>query len=86
MNHNGSFELACKLVDIAKKAGVDCIKFQTFKPEKLVSYNANGVGYSVLQWSNLISFTPLPVKTFIAILISSMLHIPVDKRDHKLIC
>ncbi len=45
VNHNGSFELACKLVDIAKKAGVDCIKFQTFKPEKLVSYNAQKADY-----------------------------------------
>lgn len=29
INHNGSFSIAKKLVDMAKKAGVDCIKFQT---------------------------------------------------------
>lgn len=45
VNHNGSFELACKLVDEAKKAGVDCIKFQTFKAEKLVSYSAKKAEY-----------------------------------------
>ena len=45
VNHNGSFELACKLVDEAKKAGVDCIKFQTFKSENLVSGNAQKAEY-----------------------------------------
>ena len=45
VNHNGSFELACKLVDAAKNAGVDCIKFQTFKSEKLVSYYAQKADY-----------------------------------------
>lgn len=45
VNHNGSFELACKLVDAAKEAGVDCIKFQTFKSEKLVSHNAQKAEY-----------------------------------------
>ena len=45
VNHNGSFELACKLVDAAKEAGVDCIKFQTFKSEKLVSHTAQKADY-----------------------------------------
>ena len=45
VNHNGSFQLACKLVDEAKKAGVDCIKFQTFKAEKLVSHTAKKAEY-----------------------------------------
>lgn len=45
VNHNGSFELACKLVDAAKDAGVDCIKFQTFKSSKLVSHNAQKAEY-----------------------------------------
>ena len=40
VNHNGSFGLACKLVDAAKAAGADCIKFQTFKSENLVSHTA----------------------------------------------
>lgn len=45
VNHNGSFELACKLVDTAKVAGADCIKFQTFKSEKIVSNNAQKAEY-----------------------------------------
>ncbi len=45
VNHNGSFELACKLVDAAKAAGVDCIKFQTFKANKLVSHTAQKAEY-----------------------------------------
>ncbi len=45
VNHNGSYELACKLVDAAKAAGVDCIKFQTFKSENLVSNSAQKAEY-----------------------------------------
>lgn len=45
VNHNGSFDIACKLVDAAKKAGVDCVKFQTFKSENLVSHNASKADY-----------------------------------------
>lgn len=45
VNHNGSFELACRLVDAAKAAGADCIKFQTFKSEKLVSRCAQKAEY-----------------------------------------
>lgn len=34
INHNGSYRIAKKLVDVAKKAGVNCIKFQTHIAEK----------------------------------------------------
>ena len=37
VNHNGSMELAKKMVLAAKEAGADYVKFQTFVPEKLVS-------------------------------------------------
>ena len=40
VNHNGSIELAKKLIDVAVKAKVDAVKFQTFKAENLVSKNA----------------------------------------------
>lgn len=36
VNHNGDINLAYKMIDEAKKAGVDCIKFQTFKTEKII--------------------------------------------------
>lgn len=45
VNHNGSFETACRMVDEAKKAGVDCIKFQTFKSCNLVSSKASKADY-----------------------------------------
>lgn len=45
VNHNGSFDLACKLADSAKKAGADCIKFQTFKSDNLVSKYAQKADY-----------------------------------------
>ena len=45
VNHNGSFELACQMIDAAKKAGVDCIKFQTFQTGSLVSHNAQKAYY-----------------------------------------
>ena len=45
VNHNGNFEIACKLVTAAKAAGADCIKFQTFKTKNLVSHNAQKADY-----------------------------------------
>lgn len=40
VNHNGSIELAKKLIDVASEAGVDAVKFQTFKAKNLVSKSA----------------------------------------------
>ena len=37
VNHNGDIIIAKKMIDFAKEAGVDYIKFQTFIPENLVS-------------------------------------------------
>lgn len=37
VNHNGSVEIARKMVDVAKACNVDIIKFQTARPESLVS-------------------------------------------------
>lgn len=45
VNHNGSLELAKQLIDKAVEAGVDIIKFQTFKSEKLVSQAAKQAEY-----------------------------------------
>ena len=45
VNHNGSIELAKKLIDVASDAGVDAVKFQTFKTENLVSVNAQKAEY-----------------------------------------
>lgn len=45
VNHNGDFNLAKQMVDAAKEAGVDYVKFQTFRPEKLVSKYAEKADY-----------------------------------------
>ncbi|MFK7946516.1 MAG: N-acetylneuraminate synthase [Saprospiraceae bacterium] len=47
VNHNGSLEIAKKLIDVATDAGVDYVKFQTFKAEKLVSKSAKKAAYQV---------------------------------------
>lgn len=47
VNHNGDINNAIKLIDIAVEAGVDYIKFQTFKAEKLVSKNAKKADYQI---------------------------------------
>jgi len=45
VNHNGSLELAKKLVDVAVEAGVDAVKFQTFKAESVISKYAPKAEY-----------------------------------------
>ncbi|MCM8542606.1 MAG: N-acetylneuraminate synthase [Lentisphaeraceae bacterium] len=45
VNHNGSIELAKKLVDAAFAAGADIVKFQTYKTEKLVTRKAAKAKY-----------------------------------------
>ena len=37
INHNGDIKIAKKLIKMAKNAGADAVKFQTFKAEDLVS-------------------------------------------------
>ncbi len=45
VNHNGSMELAKKLIDEAKIAGADFIKFQTFITELNISKDARKAEY-----------------------------------------
>jgi len=45
VNHNGSLEIAKKLIAAAKECGADAVKFQTFKAEKLVSKKAEKAEY-----------------------------------------
>lgn len=47
VNHNGSIEIAKRLVDAAATAGVDYVKFQTFKAENLVTKTATQAQYQV---------------------------------------
>ena len=45
VNHNGSLDMALELIDAAAEAGVNAVKFQTFKAEKLVSRYASKAEY-----------------------------------------
>ena len=45
VNHNGSIELAKKMIDAAKQCGADYVKFQTAVPEKLISKRAPKADY-----------------------------------------
>lgn len=45
VNHNGSLDLAKKLVDAASAAGADAVKFQTFQAKNLVSKSAQKADY-----------------------------------------
>ncbi|WP_373828127.1 N-acetylneuraminate synthase [Bacteroides heparinolyticus] len=47
VNHNGNIENALRLIDVAADAGVDYIKFQTFKAENLVSRSAKKAEYQI---------------------------------------
>ena len=45
VNHNGSLELAKKMIDVAAEADADAVKFQTFKAEKVISKYAQKAEY-----------------------------------------
>lgn len=45
VNHNGCLDTAFKLIDVAVEAGVDAVKFQTFKAEKVISRYASKAEY-----------------------------------------
>jgi N,N'-diacetyllegionaminate synthase len=47
VNHNGDVEMALELVRQAKRAGADCIKFQTFKAEAVVTSKAPKANYQL---------------------------------------
>lgn len=52
VNHNGSLDLALQLCDAAKEAGVDAIKFQTWKTELIISKNTEMADYQKKNLGN----------------------------------
>ena len=52
VNHNGSIELAKKLIDAAANSGADYVKFQTFKAGNLVQKNAKRAQYQIENTGN----------------------------------
>jgi N-acetylneuraminate synthase len=47
VNHNGQIELAKQLIDVAKAAGADAVKFQSFKADELVTQLAQKADYQL---------------------------------------
>ncbi len=45
VNHNGDYNLAKQMIDQAKRAGADYVKFQTYVPQNLVSRFAEKAAY-----------------------------------------
>ncbi|MGA8728733.1 MAG: N-acetylneuraminate synthase [Terracidiphilus sp.] len=45
VNHNGSLDLALKLIDAAKASGADAVKFQTFRADLLATRSAHKAAY-----------------------------------------
>lgn len=45
VNHNGNISLAKELIDLAKEAGADAVKFQTFKTENIITKEAKKADY-----------------------------------------
>ena len=47
VNHNGSLEMARRLIDCAADAGADAVKFQTFRAERLVTRKVGRAEYQI---------------------------------------
>lgn len=49
VNHNGDFDRALDMIDVAVDCGADAIKFQTFKTESVVSIGAKKAKYQEIE-------------------------------------
>lgn len=45
VNHNGSVDVGCRMVDVAAGAGADFVKFQTFRADRIATGHAPQAGY-----------------------------------------
>ncbi len=52
VNHNGDVDIALEMIDKAKECGADCVKFQTYKTDKLVTKKAPKADYQVHNTHN----------------------------------
>ena len=60
VNHNGSIDLAKKLIDVATDSGADYVKFQTFNAEAMVTRTAYKANYQkVLNETDIFQFNML---------------------------
>lgn len=65
VNHNGSLKLALKLVDAAKAAGADFVKFQIYSIDNLVLKNSKKAQYQSLNYNKEISQYKMLKKFFL---------------------
>ena len=52
VNHNGDIALAKKMVNVAKEAGADFVKFQTFTADATITQNAEKAEYQIASTGN----------------------------------
>tara|TARA_X000000950_G_C13897410_1_gene653438 strand:- start:728 stop:1750 length:1023 start_codon:yes stop_codon:yes gene_type:complete len=64
VNHNGSIEIAKKLIDVAAHAKADYVKFQTFKTENVVSKFAKKANYQIKNLNSKDEFQYEMIKSF----------------------
>lgn len=72
VNHNGDVDLAHKMIDAAKVAGADAVKFQTFRTDDLVTAAAHKADYQSVSTgagsqADMLRRLELPIKTFDAL-------------------
>ena len=72
VNHNGDEKIAFKLVDIARDAGADAVKFQMFNPDLLVTKNAacadyqsNNLNDHTISQSDMLKKLTLPADAYV---------------------
>jgi len=49
VNHNGNFEMAKELIDVALECGANAVKFQTFTPEEVIKKGTPKCDYQIEQ-------------------------------------
>lgn len=47
VNHNGDMAIACRLIEEAKRVGADCVKFQSFRAERVATRSAPKAAYQL---------------------------------------
>lgn len=72
VNHNGDLDLAHKMIDAAKAAGADAVKFQTYRTDDLVLSSAPKAGYQADKTgagsqSDMLRRLELPFDAFVAL-------------------